>query len=143
MMLKIATALAMLILQANEPAPLPTAPTQGSLSRYAPGVMERTNEWRHKHGIPAGFDPYTGYDGFVATGYCGDVGEVAIAYLTIEGVESGPYRFYVSDCASNPATLGWMAREQIAGELDFETWQRLGIVDGRGAWMEYEIEDNT
>ena len=112
---------------------------EGSLSRYAPGVMPRVNEWRHDNGIPGGFNPYQDYDGYLALEDCSDVGKVATAHLIIDRVQSGPYYFYISDCTESPHTIEWMRRNRIAGELDYEAWQRLGIVDGRGAWLQIEV----
>ena len=124
-------------------APIASTPPvrSGSLSRYDPGVMERVNEWRHTNGIPSGFDPYSvDYDGFIAVEGCVNVGKTATAYVTIERVRTGPYSFYISDCADNPATVGWMHRNKIAAEIDYEAWVTLGIVDGKGAWVELTID---
>jgi len=57
---------------------LSVAPTEGSLSRYDPGVMDRVLEWRHTTGYPAGFDPYARpYDGYIAVADCDLVGKDA------------------------------------------------------------------
>ena len=111
---------------------------QGSLSRYDAGVMERNNEWRHTNGVPGGFNPHGEYDGYLALFDCDDVGKVVTALITIDRVQSGPYRFYVADCTESPYTKRWMLDNRIAGELDYEAWQRFGIVDGRGAWLQIE-----
>ena len=134
--LPLVLALAALLLLAAPVQSQHTFMIEGSLSRYAPGVMPRVNEWRHDNGIPGGFNPYQDYDGYLALESCQDVGKVATAYLIIDRVQSGPYTFYISDCTESPHTIEWMQRNRIAGELDYEAWQRFGIVDGRGAWLQ-------
>lgn len=115
----------------------------GSLSRYAPGVMEGVMEWRHGHGIPGGFDPYRPeYAGFVAVVDCRNVGRAGWLWLTVEGERRPlPYRVYVADCASpGSAAADWMERERIAGEVDYAAWTDWGIVDGQGAWVEIVLD---
>lgn len=122
--------------------PQPKAPPpsyfEGSLSRYAPGVFEQVLDWRYTHGVPAGFNPWQAeYDGYVAVVDCRNVGRDAWLWITIEGVERAePYHVYVSDCATpGTAAAEWMRKHRIAAEVDFEAWQRWGVVDGRGAWV--------
>lgn len=129
-----------------EPPPV-SRPLQfeGSLSRYDPGVMSRVLEWRHRNGIPAGFDPWPigrePYDGYIAVIGCEHVGKTAVMWVTIDGVrQEQPKQVYVADCTTPDAPAAdWMRDYQIAAELDYAAWQAWGVVDGRGAWVEVTI----
>ncbi len=115
---------------------------EGSISRYDSGVMERNLEWRHTNGYPAGFDPYSkDYDGYIAVMNCRDVGKEAELTLTVNGTTLDPLHVLISDCTEDVKTMKWMVDENITAELDWETWQRLGIQDGSGAWGKVEIYD--
>jgi len=139
-----ATVIMTAVTLAPNPPARPAPPTQyeGSLSRYDPGVMESIMDWRHTNGIPAGFNPYGDYNGFIAVLDCRNVGKVAWVTVTIEGVTYEPKRVYVADCTS-PGTSAarWMVSNSIAAELDYQAWVDWGIVDGRGAWVEIVIEE--
>lgn len=139
----LATAVLRALAPAPEPPPYTPPPSyfEGSLSRYDPGVMEGVLHWRHTNGIPAGFDPYGDYDGYIAVIDCRNVGRVGWLTPTIDGVTHEPRRVYVADCTSpgRPAAV-WMEENQIAAELDYEAWQAWGIVDGEGAWVVVELE---
>jgi len=139
------TIIAALLLAAQPTNNQPPDAYSGSLSRYAPNVMEDVVEWRHTNGIPDGFNPHQPeYDGFVAVVDCRNVGRTGWMTLTVEGVEREPLRVYVADCASpGTAAAKWMADNQIAAELDYAAWVREGIVDGRGAWAEIVLDGGT
>ena len=125
-------------------APVDPSPLrfEGSLSRYDPGVMESVLDWRHRNGIPDGFDPWgETYDGYIAVVGCQHVGEAAVLWLTVDGVRQvQPKRVYVADCTTpgRPAAV-WMKEQQIAAEVDHAAWQAWGIEDGRGAWAVVEL----
>lgn len=117
-----------------------TSFTEGSLSRYDPGVMDRNLTWRHTNGIPSGFSPYQEkYEGHIAVADCKMVGKDAWLTVTIDRVEMDPILVYISDCTNSPNTLRWMRNGRIVAELDWETWDKLGIKDGSGAWGKLEI----
>lgn len=111
-------------------------PSEGSLSRYDPGVMERVLDWRHKHGIPAGFDPYgRNYDGYIAVADCDRVGDTAVLDLYISGEYMGQKTVLISDCAGAPETVQWMIDHRIVAEIGWQGWTDWGIEDGAGAWI--------
>jgi hypothetical protein len=141
------TAVMLAISQPADPTPIFTPPPDnytGSLSRYDPQVMERVIEWRYEHNVPAGFDPWPTYATYVAVVDCRNVGRSGWMTLTIEGETRPPERIYVTDCAT-PGTPAaeWMEREQIAAEIDYGSWVRFGIEDGKGAWAEIVLDDDT
>jgi len=103
----------------------------GTVSQYAPGVMESVIAYRQTH--PTAYtppNPLPEVDGFVAALDCGDLGETW--YFRYDGaVES----FLVVDCAGDAATRDWMRRNGIIAEVDGETARRWGVV-GVGALVE-------
>lgn len=139
-------AIIMMALTPPPPEPPPYIPPpshfEGSLSRYDPGVFERVLDWRHTHGIPAGFDPYReDYAGYIAVIGRENVGREGWLTLTVDGIEVGTYRVYVSDYTSpgTPAAK-WMYDELICCEVDFAAWQEWGVIDGEGAWAVVVLE---
>ena len=140
----IAAAILLAITPPPEPPPYKPPPSyfEGSLSRYDPGVMERVIDWRHTHGIPAGFDPYREDYAYIAVIDCRNVGRSGWLTPTIDGVTYEPRRVYVADCTSpgRPAAK-WMYDEVIAAEVDFAAWIDWGIVDGEGAWVVVVLDE--
>lgn len=98
---------------------------QGTLSQYAPGVMQRVIHTRQAgltaHKLPADL---SAYDGFVAVEDCSQVGKEV--YLRPKGGEWE--LFLIADCSGHTATSQWMQRNNIIGEVDYETAVRWGTL---------------
>jgi hypothetical protein len=120
-------------------AATPQQQFEGSLSRYNPDVMPRVLEWRHDNGIPAGFDPYRGYDGYIAVAWCELVGKEADVQVYVRGEYIGTKHVLIADCAGHWSTYRWMYEQQIAAELDWQSWCSWGLEDGTGAWVKVEV----
>lgn len=105
-------------------------PEVGWASQYDRGVMERViqTRLRYRH-IPSDLSTF---DGFVATPYCSDIGRVI--YIRPEGTDRWE-RFLAVDCAGPDETLGWMRRNNILVEVDYNTAVRWNTV-GRGIRIE-------
>jgi hypothetical protein len=104
--------------------------------------MEQVIQWRHENGIPAGFDPFGDYDGYIAVLDCRNVGRSGWLTPTIEGVTGHPRRVLVADCASpGTAAARWMSDNNICCEVDYQGWVDWGIQDGRGAWVVVELDE--
>lgn len=101
------------------------APIHGSLSQYAPGVMEATIAARQDWGQL----PYdlSGFAGAIAVLDCDRIGETA--YLSIDGGEWLPV--IIADCSGHAHTTAWMREAGILGEVNYGLAERFGFV-GRG-----------
>ncbi len=101
----------------------------GVASQYDPGVMDQVVQYQHRKGsIDSNLD---NYDGFVATPGC-DIGDVIIA----RPAGSNKWEsFLVVDCAGSDGAYGWMTRNNILFEVDYETAERWDTI-GRGINVE-------
>lgn len=119
----------------TQPPPPPNR-FEGSLSRYAPQVMEETIVWRDENNNPPGFSPYREqYAAYLAVIGCWNVGRAGWLTITVEGETRPPVRALVTDCGSPGGSAAqWFDEDGICCEVDYAFWQREGIEDGRGAW---------
>lgn len=104
---------------------------EGSVSQYAPGVMEIV---LNNHNIPE--EVREEMDFFYATLSCSHRGKRIS--LTVGGTT---YNGLVVDCATYlrfPEDVFWMVRDNIIGEVDFEFAERIGYA-GRGFYGRAEI----
>lgn len=96
----------------------------GYLSQYGKQPSEATLQYRVEVGdIP---NPIY-YDAFIAVADCGQIGKEG--WLSVD--DGDWLRTIVFDCAGHVETVKWMDENNIIGEIDYQTAQRLDIV-GRG-----------
>jgi hypothetical protein len=102
----------------------------GPLSQYSNGVAERTIRVRQTASVSMPLpDVLPKTDGYLAVLECEHIGEIWWLMFPDGVVES----FLVIDCAGDWETISWMERNNIIGEVDFQTAQRHGFV-GVGGW---------
>ena len=97
----------------------------GTLSQYAPGKAQRTITVRQTrptaYPLPTELYPT---DGYIAVLDCSEIGNV----WTLRFPNSTLETFLVIDCAGDTTTRKWMIRNNIIGEVDYETALRHNSV---------------
>ena len=101
-------------------------------SQYDPGVMDRVIATRQagltSMNLPQALPKV---DGYIALESCARIGEIVRIRHEGDPWES----FLVTDCSGHVETTDWMLRNNIFGEVDYETAVRWNVL-GRGAKIE-------
>ena len=126
---------------------MPGIDTDGWVSQYAPGLMDRVVEQRMEWGqMPTDVWDYDIRTAVLDCAYIGYVGSVL--WHDTHTTES----VIVTDCACrcHPTTINWFTRDDIIIEVDYETAERHDFV-GRGGkkvtvllyghWSDYVVEE--
>lgn len=107
--------------------------TDGWLSAYEKSRTDATYNYRLEVG-----DIQEGYDVYIAVPQCDRIGETGLIYF----YDHALLRTYqVFDCASRNITVVpgyyWMTRNNIIGEVDYYTWQEIGL--GRASLYKSQV----
>jgi hypothetical protein len=114
----------------------PVQPDSGYVSKYAPGVFEQVIGVRIEHGY--GYVPpdWQSYDGYWAGLDCAAVGSELWAR---PGAGYPWERLLYADCSGHQTTTDHFLRDNILGEVDYETfgrWHAAGYHTEKGMPVE-------
>lgn len=91
----------------------------GYASAYSPGVFEEVINTRQNHLTSYHLPDIIEVDKYIAVADCSQIGKEALVYFGDEYE-----KVLIADCAGiADGGLAWMQRHNIAGELDWETFQ--------------------
>lgn len=125
-----------------------TTTMTGYASVYNMAVFEGTIAWRHEAGqFPAdASELLEEYDGFIATMYCGYVGDDALlSYYVNEQKKMITKRVLVSDCAvrnDSDGTRTWMSENNIVAEIDSVLAEHIPLTT-RGRYVKLTVFDTS